>query len=62
MEYEFDSKNKVSEDAMNFIRRIFQLDPKRRLTPEQALSEPFLTESIPTSIPIECYEMKVRVS
>ncbi|TNV85162.1 hypothetical protein FGO68_gene11276 [Halteria grandinella] len=52
-EYEFymPEWGSVSQDAKDFIDALLQLDPKKRLTPEQALSHPWITMEATTQQP-----------
>ena len=51
--YSFPDSVNVSELGKSFISKMLQLDPSKRATIDEILSDPFLyEESIPTSLPI----------
>lgn len=40
--------NEVSDEGKTFLKELLQVDPKRRLTSEQALCHPWIAEDAPS--------------
>jgi serine/threonine protein kinase len=60
--YEFPSPewDEVSEDAKNFIKRIFVIDPKERATPDHLLQDPWITKNVPAAAEAATTEVEPR--
>jgi len=54
-------KVKLSKDCLNFLKRILEHDPKKRMTPAQALAHPWMKLAEPNAEGVEGEELPVEV-